>query len=145
MVYALQCLRRLFEDRDMVHSYNGLRYFLTIIAVVIRTCFELKKGLIWEVLTLVSSIIATMMNTYWDIIVDWGLLQRKSKNLFLRDKLVVSHKSVYFAAMVNITSEHDLVCLVVVAHIIHEHERGFFLTDFGYRTEICLAATGVEI
>ncbi|KAM7487458.1 hypothetical protein LguiB_024942 [Lonicera macranthoides] len=100
MVYALQCLRRLFEDRDMVHSYNGLRYFLTIIAVVIRTCFELKKGLIWKVLTLVSSIIATMMNTYWDIIVDWGLLQRRSKNLFLRDKLVVSHKSVYFAAMI---------------------------------------------
>lgn len=79
---------------------NGLRYFLTIVDVVIRTASELKKQLTWQVLALVSSVIATMFNTYWDIFVDWGLLQRKSKNLFLRDKLLVSHKSVYSAAMI---------------------------------------------
>lgn len=77
-----------------------MRYFSTIIAVVIRTAFELRKSLTWKVLAIVSSAIATIMNTYWDILVDWGLLQKKSKNLLLRDKLVISHKSVYFAAMV---------------------------------------------
>ncbi|KAL2546731.1 Phosphate transporter PHO1-like protein 10 [Forsythia ovata] len=96
----LQCVRRLFEEKDIAHGYNGLRYFLTIVAVVIRTAFELKKQLTWQVLALVSSVIATMFNTYWDIFIDWGLLQRKSRNLFLRDKLLVSHKSVYFAAMI---------------------------------------------
>lgn len=84
----------------MAHVYNGFRYFLTIVAVAIRTAFELKNGTTWKVLALVSSVIATMFNTYWDIIVDWGLMQRRSKNLFLRDKLLVSRKSVYFAAMV---------------------------------------------
>ncbi|XVF03293.1 hypothetical protein REPUB_Repub04eG0248900 [Reevesia pubescens] len=99
----LQCIRRLFEDKDAEHGYNGLKYFLTIVAVIIRTAFELKKGMTWMVLALVSSAVATIMNTYWDIAMDWGLLQRHSKNVYLRDKLIVPHKSVYFTAMaVNI-------------------------------------------
>ncbi|XP_011075648.1 phosphate transporter PHO1 homolog 10 [Sesamum indicum] len=96
----LQCIRRLFEERDFAHGYNGLRYFLTIIAVVIRTAFELRKKVAWKLFALVSSAIAAIANTYWDIVVDWGLLQRKSENLFLRDKLLITHKSVYFTAMV---------------------------------------------
>lgn len=83
-----------------MHAINGFRYFLTIVAVAIRTAFELKKTTTWKVLAFVSSIFAIMFNTYWDIFVDWGLIQKKSKNLFLRDKLLVSHKSVYFTAMV---------------------------------------------
>lgn len=95
-----QCVRRLFEEKESVHAINGFRYFLTIVAVAIRTAFELKKTTTWKVLAFVSSIFAIMFNTYWDIFVDWGLIQKNSKNLFLRDKLLVSHKSVYFTAMV---------------------------------------------
>lgn len=84
-----------------MHGYNGLKYFLTIIAVLIRSAFELRKGIKLKVLALISSAIAALMNTHYDIMVDWGLLQRKSKNFGLRDKLLVSHKSVYFAAMVS--------------------------------------------
>ncbi|KAI9169252.1 hypothetical protein LWI28_009604 [Acer negundo] len=96
----LQCLRRLCEEKDAVHVYNGLKYFLIIVAVLIRTAFELKKGRTWLVLALVSSACAIAMSTYWDIVMDWGLLRRKSKNPYLRDKLVISNKSVYFVAMV---------------------------------------------
>ncbi|XP_017223893.1 phosphate transporter PHO1 homolog 10 isoform X2 [Daucus carota subsp. sativus] len=96
----LQCVRRLFEEKEPVHAVNGFRYFLTIVAVAIRTAFELKKGTTWKVLAFISSIVAIVFNTYWDIFVDWGLMQKRSKNSFLRDKLLVSHKSVYFAAMV---------------------------------------------
>ncbi|KAH9709642.1 phosphate transporter PHO1 [Citrus sinensis] len=96
----LQCLRRLCEEKDAVHGWNGLKYLLIIIAVLIRTAFELKKGTTWFVLALASSAVAVAMSTYWDIVMDWGLLQRKSKNTYLRDNLVISNKSVYFAAMV---------------------------------------------
>ncbi|KAH9774005.1 phosphate transporter PHO1 [Citrus sinensis] len=96
----LQCLRRLCEEKDAVHGWNGLKYLLIIIAVLIRTAFELKKGTTWFVLALASSAVAVAMSTYWDIVMDWGLLRRKSKNTYLRDNLVISNKSVYFAAMV---------------------------------------------
>ena len=85
----------------MKHLCNGLKYFSTIVAVIIRTVYELHKGKTsWMVLALISSAVATMMNTYWDIVVDWGLLQKQSKNKFLRDRLQVSNKSIYFVAMV---------------------------------------------
>ncbi|KAL1218458.1 Phosphate transporter PHO1-like protein0 [Cardamine amara subsp. amara] len=96
----LQCIRRLCEEKETVHGYNALKYMLTIIAVVLRTVYELKKGHNWMILALVSSGVATGMNTFWDIVIDWGLLRRHSKNPYLRDKLLVPHKSVYFAAMV---------------------------------------------
>nr|XP_043608500.1 phosphate transporter PHO1 homolog 10-like [Erigeron canadensis] len=96
----LQCVRRLLEEKEWVHLYNGSRYFLTIVAVIVRTAFEFKMNKTWKVLALVSSITAILFNTYWDIVVDWGLLQRNSKNRFLRNKLAVSRKSVYFLVMV---------------------------------------------
>ncbi|KAL4578256.1 hypothetical protein LXL04_014376 [Taraxacum kok-saghyz] len=99
-VRFFQCVRRLFEEKDWVHLINGSRYLLTIVAVVIRTIFELKINKTWKILALLTSIAAILFNTYWDVVVDWGLLQNNSKNLFLRDKLAVRRKYMYFVVMV---------------------------------------------
>lgn len=98
-IRCLQCLRRLMDEKDRTHAYNGLKYFTTIVAVIIRTVYELKQERVWLVLALFSSAFAMLYQTYWDIVVDWGLLRWRSKNFGLRDKMLVSHKSVYFAAM----------------------------------------------
>ncbi|KAM4089564.1 hypothetical protein ACB094_07G162700 [Castanea mollissima] len=96
----LQCLRRLYEERDPMQGYNGIKYFLTIAAVIFRTAYSLDKGMGWKTLAWIFSAIAAIVSTYWDLLIDWGLLQRRSKNQWLRDKLLVPHKSVYFGAMV---------------------------------------------
>lgn len=96
----LQCLRRLFEEKDPMQGFNGLKYFSTIVAVSIRTAYSLDKGFVWELLAWITSAIAAIFATYWDLVIDWGLLQRNSKNWLLRDKLLVPYKSVYFGAMV---------------------------------------------
>ncbi|KAL6513933.1 Phosphate transporter PHO1 3 [Orobanche hederae] len=96
----LQCLRRLFEEKDAMQGYNGLKYLSTIVAVSARTAYTLNKGLAWKITAFITSIIATVVSTYWDIVIDWGLFQRNSKNRWLRDKLLVPHKSVYYAAIV---------------------------------------------
>ncbi|XP_026405397.1 phosphate transporter PHO1 homolog 8-like [Papaver somniferum] len=96
----LQCLRRWVEEKDVSQVYNGLKYLLTIIAVLMRTAYDLEKGTSWRAVAIISSAIAAIMSTYWDIVKDWGLLQRHSKNPWLRDKLLISHTSVYFIAMV---------------------------------------------
>ncbi|KAK9750734.1 hypothetical protein RND81_02G217600 [Saponaria officinalis] len=95
----LQCLRRLFQEQDRMHGYNALKYLLAVVAVVVRTVYELKKGTAWMVMALVTSAMAVAYNTYWDLVVDWGLLRRNSKNFYLRDRLLVSHKSIYYIAM----------------------------------------------
>ncbi|XP_065856486.1 phosphate transporter PHO1 homolog 9 [Euphorbia lathyris] len=95
----LQCLRRLFEEKDAMQAYNSIKYLSTIVAVAMKTSYELKKTGNWLILAAVSSAFATIISTYWDIVVDWGLLRRNSKNPWLRDKLVIPNKSVYFIAM----------------------------------------------
>lgn len=94
-----QCLRRLFEEKDPMQGYNGIKYFLTIVAVCMRTALSLDKGKGWEVLAWTFSVLAAIIATYWDLVFDWGLLNRHSKNRWLRDKLLVPNKSVYFIAM----------------------------------------------
>nr|GLL39192.1 phosphate transporter PHO1 homolog 3-like isoform X2 [Ipomoea trifida] len=101
VVRLLQCLRRLFEEKDNSQGLNGLKYFTTVAALVLRTLFELKNGTTLTVLATTFSGITTIANTYWDIVIDWGLLQRNSKNPWLRDKLLVPNKAVYFAAIVS--------------------------------------------
>ncbi|KOM45923.1 hypothetical protein LR48_Vigan06g122900 [Vigna angularis] len=95
-----QCMRQFYEEEDINRAFNSLNYLSTITAMVFRTAFELKKGRSWKVLALVTSALAVLQNTYWDIVKDWGLLQRHSKNPYLRDKLILPHRSIYFIAMV---------------------------------------------
>ncbi|EYU28793.1 hypothetical protein MIMGU_mgv1a0022682mg, partial [Erythranthe guttata] len=96
----LQCLRRLYDEKDAMQGYNGLKYFSTIVAVSTRTAYTLNNGIGWKIVAWIASIIAAVTSTYWDIVIDWGLLQRNSKNKWLRDKLLISNKSVYYGAIV---------------------------------------------
>lgn len=99
----------MYDEKDSHQALNGLKYLSTIIAVVMRTSYDLKGGSMLQFMAAATSIIATMFNTYWDIVMDWGLLQRNSKNPLLRDKLLVSNKSVYYGAMV-IISQNEQMC-----------------------------------
>ncbi|KAK8534010.1 hypothetical protein V6N13_028312 [Hibiscus sabdariffa] len=98
----IQCVRRLFEEKDTAHGLNGIKYLSTIIAVVARTIYQDEKTTTGLVLAAATSGIATMASLYWDIVIDWGLLNRNSTNPWLRDKLAVPHKGVYYVAMVNL-------------------------------------------
>lgn len=118
-IRCLQCVRRLVQERDLIHLYNALKYLMAIVAVVIRTVYELRKGTAWLVMALVTSAMAVAYNTYWDIVVDWGLLRPNSKNFYLRDKILVAHKSVYYIAMViNVLLRAAWIQLVLEFNII---------------------------
>ncbi|CAN6861823.1 unnamed protein product [Brassica oleracea] len=95
-----QCIRRLVEERDKNQGLNALKYLSTILAVATRTIFEMQKGRYLLTVAVATSTIATLFNTYWDIFMDWGLMNPNSKNPWLRDKLLIPHKSTYFIVMV---------------------------------------------
>ncbi|KAL7100931.1 hypothetical protein ACP275_08G025600 [Erythranthe tilingii] len=99
---VLQCLRRLFEERDPMQGFNALKYLSTIAALVMRTMYSLnlRKPMFWRIMAASTSGFTTVYNTYWDIVVDWGLLRKNSRNPWLRDKLLISNKAVYFVAIV---------------------------------------------
>lgn len=100
----VQCIRRLMEEKEMKHGFNGFTYFSMLLSVVFQSTFRLKKKMTWKVWALVSSGVAALANISWDIRMDWGLLQMKSRNFLLRDKLLLHHKTVYYIAMVMFPS-----------------------------------------
>ncbi|KAK5802234.1 Phosphate transporter PHO1 -like protein [Gossypium arboreum] len=134
----VQCLRRLVEEKDTAHGLNGLKYFSTITAVAIRTIYshQKQKTKTWLVLAAATSGIATMASTYWDIVIDWGLLNRNSTNPWLRDKLVVPHKGVYYAAMV-------LNCVLRLAWM--QQVLGIQTVPFLHKTALVAVVASLEI
>ncbi|KZV43407.1 hypothetical protein F511_21999 [Dorcoceras hygrometricum] len=98
---VLQCLRRLFEEKDLKQGLNSLKYLSTVVALVIRTIYDFRRGMFWKIMAASSSAVTTVFNTYWDIVMDWGLLQKKSRNPWLRDKLLISNRAVYLVAIVG--------------------------------------------
>ena len=102
----LQCVRRLIEEKDISQGFNALKYLLTIVAVCLRTAYSLNRGNNWRLAAWVFSALATFYGTYWDIVHDWGFLHNPSKT-WLREKLLVPHKSVYYVAMVSNKRKKD--------------------------------------
>nr|BAJ34278.1 unnamed protein product [Eutrema halophilum] len=121
----LQCLRRLFEEKNPEQGYNGLKYFLTIVAVCLRTAYSIQTGQIaWRVLAAISSAVAAIFCTYWDFIHDWGLLKRTSKNRWLRDKLLIPQKKVYYIAMIlNVLLRFAWIQTVLDFHFSFMHRQ----------------------
>ncbi|PIN10838.1 putative small molecule transporter [Handroanthus impetiginosus] len=97
---AIQCLRRWFEEKDPAQGRNCLKYFSTIVALVMRTIYDLRRGTFWKIMAASTSGVTTIYSTYWDIVIDWGLLRRDARNPWLRDKLLISNKAVYYVAIV---------------------------------------------
>ncbi|XP_076886840.1 phosphate transporter PHO1 homolog 3-like [Bidens hawaiensis] len=99
-IRVLQCIRRLCEGRDSTQAMNGLKYLSTIAAVVTRTIYTQRRGTTMKIIAASTSGVATIFSTYWDIVMDWGLLCRNSENPWLRDKLILPSRSIYFIAIV---------------------------------------------
>ncbi|KAJ0704208.1 hypothetical protein HanPI659440_Chr14g0560101 [Helianthus annuus] len=93
-------MRQGFEQKDYGPAMNGLKYLSTIVAVVTRTLYVQRKRTTMRIIAASSSGVTTIFNTYWDMVKDWGLLCKDSKNPWLRDKLMLPSKSVYFVVMV---------------------------------------------
>ncbi|KAI8528512.1 hypothetical protein RHMOL_Rhmol12G0154000 [Rhododendron molle] len=59
-IRLLQCLRRLYEDRDPRQGFNGLKYLSAIVAVCMRTAYTLNRGSRWNLLAWNASVIAVL-------------------------------------------------------------------------------------
>lgn len=98
-------MRRLFEEKSIDQGYNGFKYILIVVAVCLGMAYEVDvekdRQVIWRLLGGITSAMAVVFCTYWDLVYDWGLLNRTSKNPWLRDNLLVPYKEVYFIAMVS--------------------------------------------
>ncbi|KAG6542916.1 hypothetical protein Mapa_015606 [Marchantia paleacea] len=125
----MQCLRRYYDEGQNVHLANAFKYLSAMIAVVTKIFYRRDGNTPWLIAYVAASTFATIYQAYWDIVMDWGLLNRRSHNRWLRDQLILEDKNyVYFISMgVNV-----LFRLPWVLSITHFQFGGLdpHLTDF---------------
>jgi len=96
---AMQCARRWFDEGDINHIANLGKYVSAMVAAGARLTHDRQQTAGWLAMVVITSTIATIYQLYWDFVKDWGLLQRHSRNPWLRDELILKHKIIYFLAM----------------------------------------------
>ncbi|KAJ7549499.1 hypothetical protein O6H91_07G056400 [Diphasiastrum complanatum] len=96
----MQCFRRWIDENDRAHIANGGKYLSAMIAVAVKLTYGEAQSVVWMVMLVITSTVATIYQMYWDLVVDWGLLQPNSSNPWLRDRLILKRKSIYVVSMV---------------------------------------------
>ncbi|XP_067825536.1 xenotropic and polytropic retrovirus receptor 1 homolog [Heptranchias perlo] len=106
-----QCLRRYRDSRDAFpHLANAGKYSTVFIMVTFAALYSTEKersqltiGVkVYFYLWAVTACVSTIFTVGWDLKMDWGLLDKKTKeNKFLREETVYQHKVYYYCAILQ--------------------------------------------
>ncbi|KAG6546868.1 hypothetical protein Mapa_011484 [Marchantia paleacea] len=89
------------DDGDIQQVLNGGKYLSALIAAVVRVAYVQSETGGWLIVYVACSLLSSLFGVYWDTVRDWGLLQSKSANPWLRDHLLLKHRRVYYISMVR--------------------------------------------
>ncbi|KAK4260907.1 hypothetical protein QN277_003968 [Acacia crassicarpa] len=132
---AMQCARRWFDEGKTSHLVNLGKYVSAMLAAGARVAYEKDSGVGYQCLLVIISSAATLYQLYWDFVKDWGLLQIKSNNPWLRNELILRRKFIYYFCM-GLNLVLRLAWLQTVLHLSFEK------VDYGV-TSLVLAALEV--
>lgn len=106
------------EGYDINHMANCGKYISAMVAAAARMLYAMDPTPVRLALAIIACSGATVYQLYWDFVKDWGLLNPKSKNFFLRDQLILKKKSVYYFSMVRGLSPHKLYLKSLGKHFV---------------------------
>ncbi|WOG88906.1 hypothetical protein DCAR_0208141 [Daucus carota subsp. sativus] len=96
---AMQCARRWFDEGETSHLVNLGKYVSAMLAAGAKVTYEKERTTGWLFVVVIMSSVATVYQLYWDFVRDWGLLQKGSKNPWLRNDLILRQRFIYFLSM----------------------------------------------
>lgn len=99
----------------MNHLANMGKYISAMVAAGARITYARQENHLWFTIVLITSVIATVYQLCWDFVKDWGFLNPKSKNPWLRDDLILKKKGIYYFSIVR----HTLSPSISVGHHWH--------------------------
>uniref|UniRef100_A0A7N0UQR1 Phosphate transporter PHO1 n=1 Tax=Kalanchoe fedtschenkoi TaxID=63787 RepID=A0A7N0UQR1_KALFE len=94
-----QCGRRWVDEHHPDHLANMGKYVSAMVAAGARITYSTNPSTLWFIIVLVTSLEATVYQLYWDFVKDWGVLNPKSNNPWLRDDLILKNKSIYYVSI----------------------------------------------
>ena len=101
----LQCLRRFKDTQIKLNLLNALKYSLALLLIILRAFLFNNKNNNYQIiisLHVLLMFISTMFSLYWDLVMDFGLLQSaKLSSLLLRDQLVVFSSNFFYYYVIS--------------------------------------------
>ncbi|XP_061350434.1 phosphate transporter PHO1-like [Gastrolobium bilobum] len=97
---ALQCARKWFDAGEVANLANMGKYISAMVAAWARLTYNNRHDSnLWFAIALITSVVATFYQLYWDFVKDWGFFNPNSRNPLLRDDLILKNKSIYYMSM----------------------------------------------
>ncbi|XP_073287979.1 phosphate transporter PHO1-like [Primulina huaijiensis] len=96
---AMQCARRWFDESNSDQLANLGKYVSAMVAAGARLTYAREPSNLWMITVLLTSMVATVYQLYWDFVKDWGIFDPKSNNPWLRDELILKNKGVYYVSI----------------------------------------------
>ncbi|RBR22919.1 uncharacterized protein FIESC28_04217 [Fusarium coffeatum] len=97
----LQCLRRYKDTRNVFpHLVNGGKYTMTILAAVMLSLYRIHDTTTHLALFITFSTINSVYCSFWDLFMDFSLLQPGSKHKGLREILALKRRWMYYFIMI---------------------------------------------
>lgn len=97
----LQCLRRYRDTRNVFpHLVNGGKYTMTILSYVTLSLYRIEESHRNLALFIAFSTVNSFYTSFWDLFMDFSLLQAGSRNFLLRDILALKRRWLYYVIMI---------------------------------------------
>lgn len=101
-VRSCQCIRRYLDARgsaaSKIHITNLVKYLLNMTGIIFFNLWIMSShSLEWTVLWMCIMSISTIFSLYWDLVMDWGLVQHR----LLREHLVYKWPIIYYLAIIT--------------------------------------------
>jgi hypothetical protein len=98
----LQCLRKFLGSRNRWHIVNGGKYLSSLAVIICSFFLYFFNHLALLAPWIVAVVVSVAYNFYFDVRYDWGLLDVKSDNRLLRNKLIFPRWWYYVAIALNL-------------------------------------------
>lgn len=100
LIRFLQCCRRYRDSRRQSNLLNAFKYALTVLALIFRVSFAASRLPVCQSLAELFVACAGLFSLYWDLVMDFGLLQSWAlKTFMLRSQLAFRRRVFYYVVI----------------------------------------------
>ena len=136
IISLIMTLKWSFINGDLfLQSVNFLRFFFSI--ATIAMALSIKNDPQYWVIWAITACWTAIHSFYWDVKLDWGLLQTTSENFLLRDKLAIKTKWIYYIFIGIDLCLRFLWVLIISPDVVYSFLRPEFVFMILYWGEAC--------
>ncbi len=102
-IRIIQCIRQGYDKGEYFMTpffFNTLKYLATLLTAIFAFYYKLGASDI-QAAWLLFAIISSFYSFFWDLMMDWDLLQKNNLHPLLREKLIFGSPKIYYLIIVG--------------------------------------------